>query len=173
MSKEYKIIIDTEQYSGNFEREMCAYITGRYGECGVGYEIAKFYASQINHLEWFKENIVNQPDEDNGCNRPVSVSVTPGWFNNGYGRHIREGTPTIRTKHPAYLSVEIYTHTIPPKEVIEEIIERAKYFCLNRESIYAETSKYITKENKEPLTFTGVRIVQNTTIENEICSYKP
>jgi hypothetical protein len=32
----YVFIIDTEQYAGNFEREMCAYCTGILGDCEVG-----------------------------------------------------------------------------------------------------------------------------------------
>ncbi|KKK83825.1 hypothetical protein LCGC14_2789530, partial [marine sediment metagenome] len=35
-SDSWIFIIDTDSYAGNFEREMCAYITGRVGECGVG-----------------------------------------------------------------------------------------------------------------------------------------
>ena len=38
MSNSYTIIIDTDEYSGNFEREMCAYCTGQVGECEVGEE---------------------------------------------------------------------------------------------------------------------------------------
>ena len=31
-------IIDTDQYAGNFERELCAWTTGQIGECEVGKE---------------------------------------------------------------------------------------------------------------------------------------
>ena len=30
------LIVDTENYAGNFERELVAYATGCYGDCGVG-----------------------------------------------------------------------------------------------------------------------------------------
>jgi hypothetical protein len=29
-------IVDTDSYAGNFERCMCAYMTGQIGECEVG-----------------------------------------------------------------------------------------------------------------------------------------
>ncbi len=31
----YLFVIDTDTYAGNFEREMCAYVTGQIGECEV------------------------------------------------------------------------------------------------------------------------------------------
>jgi len=42
----YKFIIDTDQYAGNFEREMCAYLTGTVGECGVGDEFAELFSKE-------------------------------------------------------------------------------------------------------------------------------
>jgi len=36
-------VIDTDTYAGNFERPMCAYMTGRVGECGVGEEFAEMF----------------------------------------------------------------------------------------------------------------------------------
>lgn len=30
--KQYKFIVDTNKYSGNFERDMCDYMTGAYGD---------------------------------------------------------------------------------------------------------------------------------------------
>lgn len=90
----YVLVIDTENYSGNFEREMCAYLTGQYGECGVGQELAEKVKEegQIKHIEWWDSHIVQQAksgDEDL-CLRPVSIWTTPGWFNNGYGGHYQD-----------------------------------------------------------------------------------
>ena len=31
-------VVDTDTYAGNFEREMCAFMTGITGACGVGKE---------------------------------------------------------------------------------------------------------------------------------------
>jgi hypothetical protein len=65
----FAFIIDTNSYSGSFEREMTAYLTGRIGECGVGVEYADF-ALPINF-----DNVIDVPD-DHGCYRPTSI-----WLN--------------------------------------------------------------------------------------------
>lgn len=83
------IIIDTEQYAGNFEREMCAYVTGQYGDCGVGRNIADSISDEIRHLAWWTDHIVQRADE-HGTERPASISQTPGWFNNGMGGLYRD-----------------------------------------------------------------------------------
>ncbi len=58
-------VIDTDKYAGNFEREMCAYVTGKIGECGVGSEhIEKDISKQFN-------NVIDMAD-DSGCYRPVT-----------------------------------------------------------------------------------------------------
>lgn len=44
-------IIDTDSYSGNFEREMCAYITGHIGDCLVGFEEAEDYLSKYEKIK--------------------------------------------------------------------------------------------------------------------------
>jgi len=85
---EYLFVIDTEEYSGNFEREMCAFITGHIGECGVGQDKAILYRKQTRKEAL--EFIQSKPD-DHGCNRPVRIYPTPGWFNHGYGGHFRDG----------------------------------------------------------------------------------
>lgn len=35
-SKSYSIVVETDSYAGNFEREMCAFMTGHIGKCEVG-----------------------------------------------------------------------------------------------------------------------------------------
>lgn len=78
----WAIVIDTDKYAGNFEREMCAFCTGCTGECGVGEETsAMFYADLCideddydNPLRF--DNIISQQPDDHGCCRPVSI--TPG-----------------------------------------------------------------------------------------------
>ena len=43
----YLFVIDTDIYAGNFERQMCAYITGQIGECEVGKENAELARQEI------------------------------------------------------------------------------------------------------------------------------
>src|ERR1700723_2670348 len=96
----YIFVIDTEQYSGKFERELCAWITGQVGECGVGITLAEYVPRHVYEL--FEEALVHRPD-DHGCARPCEVWETPGWYNDGKGNHFRgEG------KYTAYLSVAIF-----------------------------------------------------------------
>jgi hypothetical protein len=80
------VVIDTDQYAGNFEREMCAFLTGQTGECGVGKEIANKARQDIKHLPWWISHIAQAPDE-HGTLRPTTIWPTPGWFNNGMGKH--------------------------------------------------------------------------------------
>lgn len=88
MSKanEYVIVIDTNQYSGNFEREMCAYLTGQYGECGVGDDIAESERKNIKNIDWWDKNIIQRNDEY-GYSRPVKIYPTPNLTNNGKGKN--------------------------------------------------------------------------------------
>lgn len=64
--KEYQILVKTNSYAGNFEREMCAFMTGAIGECSVGSE---FVDEEIQ--ERF-EDYISQRSDDHGCWRPVT-----------------------------------------------------------------------------------------------------
>jgi len=93
-------VIDTEQYAGNFERELCAFVTGQIGECQVGDEMAeKFKDEEGEELaEKFEFAVQKVPDE-HGCYRPVSIWPTEGWFNNGSGGEFRIGEEEAAQKH--------------------------------------------------------------------------
>jgi hypothetical protein len=88
MREPFTFVINTEQYAGNFEREMCAYVTGQIGECGVGQEEKKQYKTEthkqpLSFIEFFCTN--------SSCMRPVTICPTPEWFNHGEGREFKEG----------------------------------------------------------------------------------
>ncbi len=86
----FAFVVDTEQYAGNFERQLCAYSTGIVGECTIGSEEASQFAEENPGPNPFEEKILQPPDE-HGCRRPVEIWSTPGWFNNGMGGHFRLG----------------------------------------------------------------------------------
>ena len=65
--KEYVIIVRTDSYAGNFERELCAHLTGIIGECEVGDDYVDENIESI-----FDQSVKSVPD-DNGCYRPVSL----------------------------------------------------------------------------------------------------
>jgi len=91
---QFLFVIDTDKYAGNFERQMCGYVTGQVGECGVGMKEAETARKQIPNIVTKLEEIVTNVPDDHGCNRPVSIFSTPGWFNHGMGGHFREGSET-------------------------------------------------------------------------------
>lgn len=41
VNKEYLLVIKTTAYAGNFERELCAHLTGALRDCGVGSEFVE------------------------------------------------------------------------------------------------------------------------------------
>lgn len=91
-SKRWLLVVDTDTYAGNFERELCAHLTAQVGECEVGANEADTARQTMpaDALKWCEENITQEPD-DHGCHRPVKIRPTPGWFNDGAGNHWREG----------------------------------------------------------------------------------
>lgn len=79
MSKKYIFIIDTDRYAGNFERDMCAYVTGQIGDCGVGKEFVEIYHQEVKKGPDFGEFVELRPDE-HGCYRPCKCWPTKGWL---------------------------------------------------------------------------------------------
>lgn len=164
----YILVADTEQYAGNFEREMCAYATGQTGDCGVGVEFVDYYSADIKHLDWWNENVYQKADEY-GCYRPVEIFPTEGWINNGFGKFIKE-SEYGKPGYPAYMSVAVFTTAKPSEEVIQEFIQRVKDFCKFRPDL-SENIDGTT--HKDCLTFTGVRLLQGIKKEKLIKSYLP
>lgn len=135
-TKDFMLIIDTNLYSGNFEREMCAHITGVIGECEVGNDHigdCADIAEELNMpvekvseiMAWMEQNISQRCDE--GCYRPCAIYPTEGRSNNGNGRHYNV-TPETPYKWPAYESIVIYLSAEPTKEIFDFIVARAKSF---------------------------------------------
>jgi len=63
----FGLVIKTSEYTGNFEREMCAFLTGHVGECEVGNDLTRVLPNKPDF-----ENLQQVPDE-HGCHRPVSL----------------------------------------------------------------------------------------------------
>ncbi len=64
----FGLVIKTNSYTGNFEREMCAFLTGQVGECEVGKELKDVLLDKPD----FEHNIQHVAD-DHGCYRPCSL----------------------------------------------------------------------------------------------------
>ena len=107
--KQYIFVIDTDSYAGNFEREMCAYVTGQTGECGVGEDYAKRAHNEIPQAQKTElESIVKSVMDDHGCYRPVSIHSNP------------------RISKPNSNSVGIYFSQKPSQDLVNMMKDRAK-----------------------------------------------
>ena len=129
-------VIDTSQYAGNFERQMCAYCTGQIGECGVGDEFVDEKIADI-----FGEDIDCFVMDDHGCGRPVSIWPVDNPERRGGG-------------HP-YNAVAIFFNQRPTSKQIDTMKTRAKEFAENQPD---EEGKSWIKE-KHPMEIKGFHLV--------------
>jgi hypothetical protein len=134
------IAIDTDDYSGNFEREMCAFITGVVGDCNVGLEQTLRAEEELGSTvhEWFQDHLVHEPD-DSDCCRPASIWQPPQWH-----------------------SVAIFVDVVPPKEIMDVIIERAKMFAEER------PDRRSWQPEQRTLKLSGVRILEPQLVERSV-----
>ena len=171
----YIFVVDTDQYSGNFERQMTAYVTGCFGDCGVGDEHAKMFKNEVDAelAKRLKEIVVSISDEK-GCWRPASIYSTPEFFNDGFGNAwpdekwgSQEVIDAFKSackeydhdeeelkRHPSYQSVAIFLRKIPDDDLLELMVERAKSFCKDPQM------KYEPKKLK----VLGIRLVQEQVV---------
>lgn len=166
----YIVVVDTNMYSGAFERELCAYLTGQIGECGVGSHIATGESNNIKHIQWWVEHALyldedSDPDEHK-CYRPVSIFLNPRYYNNGYGHHFLIKDYRTGPTFPAYNSVAIFVNNIPPNEVMEEFKERVAFIEKNMHTIMSNSMQSFNNKQYNHLKFEGIRIIKRTT---EVC----
>lgn len=98
----FAIVIKTDTYAGNFEREMCAHLTGAVGDCEVGEEYVD------DSIQKLFEVIIGNEADDNGCYRPVALGCDIKGYTNQ--------------------DVVIFFNEKPTKEHIETITERVSTF---------------------------------------------
>ena len=109
IKENYLIIIKTDKYTGNFERELCAYSTGIVGDCDVGEEEAEMFNEKYPNKEYpevskFEDLVTQRPDE-HGCYRPVSISELDS------------------------NAIDIYFEGKPNQEELDLIFLRAEEYC--------------------------------------------
>lgn len=126
-------VIDTDEYSGNFVREMCGYLTGRWDEETHGEDEAKIADAELQKkaMDYLKKHVVfglNDTD-DIPHYSPCVIVPTPGYWNNGAGTNTKGKPPEGKQTYPAYQSVGIFFDEIPPPWIIDILKERAKKFC--------------------------------------------
>jgi len=159
--KEYVLVIDTNKYSGNFERELTAFCTGILGECEVGdKEVIKYNEEETYSFD----SIALRADEHN-IFRPTSIYKTPSWWNDGHGKRFLEGEENeIVKKYPAYNSVAIFFYKEPTKEEIKIIKRRAEEYVTNG---YICFEDFKALEDKNIFCITGYRLITTTTTIEE------
>lgn len=152
-STEYVLVIDTDSYAGNFEREMTAYCTGQIGECGKGKSQAEDFRECLSEHPYLFDDVVVQRGDDRGTMRPTTIYPTPGRTNDGMGNH-SDVTPDNPYKYPAFESVAIFFSEKPTNIMVRIIKDRAKEF--------AETRVVIGKP--APVKVLGFRLITETAV---------
>lgn len=158
-------MIDTDEYSGNFERELCAYITGMTGGCGAGKNEAAYAIDELGQYVATFELIIMSELNDNGWCKPVKIYPTPGWFNHE-GKHYKLNEwEDGMDKYNAYQSVAIGLYERPTQEIIDLMKTRAEKYakiCRAGESETIGGNKFDSKFN-----ITGFRLIEEITMVKE------
>jgi hypothetical protein len=150
----WAVIIDTNKYAGNFERELCAYCTGIIGECEVGDDLVPSFQEYIKTIGW-KENkfeeVVAQVADDHGCERPVSIYPNPRWFNNGVGGEYRKAEKNVEEKALCGYINEVIRDNKESLNRIKHMIGKsnAELEASRAGWTKAEIDKEMTRYNKE------------------------
>lgn len=96
-------VVDTNQYAGNFEREMGAYLTGRVWKyfSGAAKTLAELYKQETGDLHARQFVTILGRHKSDGEHWPNYTDSweTPGWFNNGVGGHFRDGQEAEALEH--------------------------------------------------------------------------
>jgi hypothetical protein len=179
----YIFVIDTDAYAGNFERPLCAYITGQVGECGVGEEYAKMFRKKHPTKDIIFEGLVASVPDEHGCHRPASIYPTPGFWNDGVGNHWLDkdwGKPHVirayqkackeqklspkgkPSRYPAYQSVAIFFDDRPTGRNLLLMMRRAREFP----EVYAKQ-----REWNDPFKILGFRLVRERVVTEELEVY--
>jgi hypothetical protein len=142
------VIVDTRSYSGNFEREMGAFMVGAFNPDGYhgGPEYEKFEEAKAAdpRLETLEEK-VRLMHHDEYAEVATTIWPTPGRLNNGRGGHSDDdGTQG----YPAYESVAVGLEEPLTEEELQLVLERAKQYG-------ACPSSHMGKS--EPIAVVGIR----------------
>lgn len=163
--QKYIFIIDTEDYAGNFERDLCAWMTGMTGECGVGKTFARDVPVTVSSL--FEDILDHRPD-DHGIRRPCSIWPTPGWVQDGNGNEYRIRIGSKKKTYPAHMSVAIFFDQRPTTMMRRVLLERARTF---NDALKKSIEKNPHLAFTFPLKITGFRLLTETISYQEVISW--
>jgi len=145
MGNKWIFIIDTDSYAGNFERDMCAYVTGVIGDCEVGDDFAELYRKETGDGDKYEtqfSDYLEQRADDHGCCRPCECWLDP--------------------RGKTHNSVAIFFEKKPTTKMIELMKERAGKFAEEKRKIVENSW-----DKNFKLTIHGYRLVKETTTSNE------
>lgn len=109
---EYKVVVDTDKYAGNFEREMTAFMTGVVGDCEVGSELQKTFQIECSEDICFEmDNLIAFRLSPHVVYRPCAI---------------------CENEDKEYNSFEIYLEKKPKKHLFELMRERAYKYAKNK-----------------------------------------
>lgn len=142
----YLLIIDTDQYSGNFERELTGFCTGQHN-CTHGEREAEDFDDYIedNDIENGWEHKVISNTDGEGHSGVCSIWPTPGRLNNGTGQHY-DAAPG-ETGWPAYESVVIFLNQPPTAEDMKLFRDRLEDFASDQMRHGRRTGEKLTIKN--------------------------
>ena len=160
-------VVDTEEYAGNFERELCGFVCGQYDDYGDprgGFYKAMYLKEHPDDpFESLIGQMVDDPGDDGIHRAPMALAPTPGWINDGHGKHIKldEATHTelrkAKKRYPAYNSVAICLTRKPKDKELKLLVERAMKF----------SSAPKRKDWSALPKVTGCRLVEESTVLKE------
>ena len=168
MEKYYGFVIDTNNYSGNFEREIAAYLTGV-----APYRGNEYIRKDFEYPDYVVKHVLSgkSEHEEDIC----EIYPTPDWYNNGLGFAFKEGEEQIAfEKHNEYVKNYKLQHPTTSLNELSSIDKLRKYSCYNSVIIYFDelTDEMIEYLKKEAMTFemkdlqiTGFRKVEFTLTE--------
>lgn len=132
----WSFVVDTDQYAGNFERQLCAYVIGtvdEYGESQAEFYLDSFESAMgymgLAALKELSDCRVADPGDDGICLAPMDLAPTPDRYNEGKGEHYLAPLG-IAYQEPAYHSVAIFLQREPTQDEITILTQRAKEFEL-------------------------------------------
>jgi len=193
----YIFIVDTEQYSGNFEQPMAAAMTGIVGEyfsttsqewadkCN-----AEMGLSSDENISFWGILSTAGEHNDHDPNSYVSIWPTPGWFNNGMGEEFKDGDEEKAQQHvtQAFLQdARLVVYTGDPdaqKEHAEECITRSQEpfdkwpaYLSVAIFLYEQPSPEMMQDmfrrakayaQENNITVTGYRLIKEETVQTEV-----
>jgi len=156
-----EIVVDTDKYSGNFERDMTNWVFGVLEEYES--EESSPYFVEDPSTAWARENPVTYEEgaltttlhEEYGPTWQ-QIEPTPGWINDGMGHHRRlaEGEDPNQP-YGAYQSVRWTFNRILTDEEIESVRLRVSSFIDERNTRMADSNR-----DDATLQLEGIRVYE-------------